>query len=373
MTMSFPKLTHDEAVREVYRLTPQIRDIDDFLSPVNVRWLPYTMFSQPKNYRSKTVNTDELGFRFTRVGDKILKAADEYDENTPVSLVFGGSTAMGTGTTSDAHTLSSCLSQIREENWLNFGVRAYNATQELILFMLHQHRFKKIEHVVILSGMNSLVIEGLPEEFRSDHGQYYYSYEYPYYMSFYNLQQMQKEKNLLQRIVNALKFHEETILTDEGIDTEERIKRVADSTARALSQWKALLAPYGASLTFVLQPLSTWTKDSMTPEEAEVNHAIDSCPNNFWRMFGNILGKEVYPQYANALRTKCEELGVPFHDLNALIRNSDFLNEYIFVDRLHFNDFGHSEVSKIIDRLLPPTAASRKREDSPAQDFATLP
>src|SRR4051812_46997714 len=67
MTMSFPKLTHDEAVREVYRLTPQIRDIDDFLSPVNVRWLPYTMFSQPKNYRSKTVNTDELGFRFTRV------------------------------------------------------------------------------------------------------------------------------------------------------------------------------------------------------------------------------------------------------------------------------------------------------------------
>ena len=41
------QLTHDEAVREVYRLTPQIRDYDEFMY-MGVRWLAYTMFFHHK-------------------------------------------------------------------------------------------------------------------------------------------------------------------------------------------------------------------------------------------------------------------------------------------------------------------------------------
>ena len=44
------QLTHDEAVREVYRLTPQIRDYDEFMY-MGVRWLAYTMFDYPQSLR----------------------------------------------------------------------------------------------------------------------------------------------------------------------------------------------------------------------------------------------------------------------------------------------------------------------------------
>jgi len=349
---TFRPLTHDEALNEVYRLTPQIRDIDDLLAPARMRWLPYTMFFQHRNYRSASINTDELGFRISEAGGKTFRASDVYDADTPVSLIVGSSTAMGTGATADAHTISSCLSDIRREVWLNLAARAYNSTQELILFLLHQHRFKTIDHVVIVSGMNNLVLEGLPEEFRSDHGQYYYSYEYMHYMNFYNLDQQRTEDSLFQRLAKALRRHHERVLTDEGIDTTKRIARSVEAMSRALLQWKALLAPYGASLTYILQPLSTWTKDSLTSEEAEIHHAVDSCPNNFWRLFGKILGKDVYPLYVAALRQACRSLGVPFHDLNALIRHSQLAKETIFVDRLHFNDYGYRQISIIIDRLL---------------------
>ena len=60
--MNRKPLTHDEAVLEVYRLTPQIREYDEFMY-LGVRWLPYTMFFHHKNYKSDVINTDEFGFR----------------------------------------------------------------------------------------------------------------------------------------------------------------------------------------------------------------------------------------------------------------------------------------------------------------------
>ncbi|MCU0680750.1 MAG: SGNH/GDSL hydrolase family protein [Polyangiaceae bacterium] len=347
------ELTHDEAVQEVYRLTPQIIDIDDFLAPERMRWLPYTMFFQHKNYVSKTINTDDLGFRLTKAHGKVYRVSDAHEE--PVNLLVGSSTAMGTGSTCDEYSIPSRLAHHRREPWLNFAARAYSSNQEIILFLLHMHRFKKIKHVVILSGMNNFVLEGLPESLRSDHGHYYYSYEYMHYMSMYNEEKGRRKKNILQRLTDAINDKGEPVFTDEGVDTAVRIRRCVDLTARALWQWKALLAPHGASLSFVLQPLTTWTKSRFTPEEEDIIHATDSCPNNFWRLFGNILGREVYPRYRDALGEACQGLGVPFYDMNEMIRNSDFVDDYIFVDRMHFNDHGHDGVARLLDeRVLPP-------------------
>ncbi|WP_437671264.1 SGNH/GDSL hydrolase family protein [Sorangium sp. So ce131] len=351
------ELTHDEALQEVYRLTPQIIDIDDFLAPAKMRWLPYTMFFQHKNYRSKTINTDDLGFRLTTAHGKEHRVSDVHEE--PVNLLVGSSTAMGTGSCSDAFTIASRLAHHRREVWLNFAARAYNSTQEIILFLMHMHRFKKINKVIILSGMNNFVLEGLPESLRSDHGQYYYSYEYIHYMSMYNEEQGRKKQSLMQRLSNAINDRSEPIFTDEGVDSATRIQRCADATARALAQWKALLAPHGASLDFVLQPLTTWTKTEFTPEEEDIIHATDSCPNNFWRLFGGILGREVYPRYRSALESACTGLGIPFYDLNEMIRASDFGKDYIFVDRMHLNDHGYDGVARLLDKQVLPPAGAR--------------
>ncbi len=42
-----PILDHKQAIQEVYRWTPQIRDYDNFMH-VGARWVPYTMYFHEK-------------------------------------------------------------------------------------------------------------------------------------------------------------------------------------------------------------------------------------------------------------------------------------------------------------------------------------
>ncbi len=159
-TKEFPALNHAEAVLEVYKYTPQIRDYDRFMHR-GARWLPYTMYFHEKNFISNTVNTDALGFRYAYCDGHRYSVA-ELPDGTPINLLVGGSTALGVGACSDQATVASKLSEMTKEIWLNFSGRGYNATQEVLMFLMHQHKFARINRVVILSGMNTLALEGIP-------------------------------------------------------------------------------------------------------------------------------------------------------------------------------------------------------------------
>jgi hypothetical protein len=354
-------LTHDEAVREVYRLTPQIRDYDEFMY-LGVRWLPYTMFFHHKNYRSDVINTDELGFRHSTFGDAHDIGVANLPKGRAVNLLVGGSTALGTGATADARTVASRLAAWTGEPWLNFSGRGYNAVQEVLLYMQHQHRFERINNVVVLSGINTLALEGQPDELSTDHGRYYYSFEYQHYMNRYNddLKRRKRtyasaldgrEKNFISRYIDKLLEEDnpaDVIITDDGTDTQTRVQRAAWVVSNALKQWQQLLGDTGAKLSFVLQPMSFWTRDYLTPDEEEIFHAIDSCPNNFWRLFAQILGKEIHAPFADGIRRVCDERAIRFADMNMLLRDSPLIEDYLFVDRVHFNDKGYDEVARLI-------------------------
>ncbi|MGA7438022.1 MAG: hypothetical protein WBW32_07840 [Luteibacter sp.] len=373
MSAKLRKMTHEEAVAEVYRLTPQLREYDEFMY-LGVRWLPYTMFFHLTDYRSAVINTDAFGFRRNSVesGGHSIAA---FPHDLVVNLVVGGSTALGTGTTSDASTVSSWLCERTGELWLNFAGRGYNSTQELVLFLMHQHRFKRIGHVILLSGANTLTLEGLPDELATEHGRYYYSYEFGHYMEQYN-DDLRRRKNSYASAVSGrdgsmlarLKKRfggsgpdinpADTVITDEGIDRDQRVDRAIFSVLNALGQWQALLAPSGAKLSYALQPVSRWTKDSFHDEEEEMFHAIDCCANNFWRMFGSLLGPEVYARYKRGIEEGCRTLGVPFLDVNAALGASPVAQENIFVDHLHFNDAGYIETARLLHDafVADPTA-----------------
>ncbi len=354
-------LTHDEAVREVYRLTPQIREYDEFMY-LGAQWLPYTMFFHHKNYRSDVVNTDGLGFRYSTFGDGERVSVSDLPAGRPVNLLVGGSTTLGTGATSDAHTVASRLAAWTGEPWLNFGGRGYNAVQEVLLYLMHQHRFSQINNVVVLSGINTLALEGQPDELASDHGRYYYSFEYQHYMNKYNddLKRRRntyaseldgREKSFLSRYINKLLADEnpaDLVITDDETNTGARVERAAWVVSNALKQWKQLLSGTEAKLSFVLQPMSFWTRDKLAPDEEEIFHAIDSCPNNFWRLFGKILGKEIHAPFADGIQEVCKSNKIRFADMNALLKTSPIIDEYLFVDRVHFNDKGYEEVASLI-------------------------
>ncbi|HEV7371782.1 GDSL-type esterase/lipase family protein [Arenibaculum sp.] len=358
--MSRKPLTHEDAVLEVYRLTPQIREYDEFMY-LGVRWLPYTMFFHHKNYRSAVINTDALGFRYSDCRGTPVSVAD-MPEGKAINLLVGGSTTLGTGATTDAGTVASRLAAHTGEPWLNLGGRGYNAVQEVLLYLMHQHRFGRINNVVVFSGINTLTLEGLPDNLASDHGRYYYSFEYQHYMEKYNEDLKRRSrtyaseldnrsKGFFSRYLDKLRAEEnpaDVVITDEETDTGERVRRAAWTITNALRQWQQLLAGTGARLTFVLQPMSYWTRGHLTPEEADVFHAIDSCPNNFWRLFSKILGEEIHRPFSDAIASSCEARSIRFADMNDLMKDSPILNEYLFVDRVHFNDKGYDEAARLI-------------------------
>ncbi|HKS13827.1 MAG TPA: hypothetical protein VJS90_12400, partial [Pseudomonas sp.] len=70
---------------------------------------PYTVSTHERGYRSGTINTDALGFRYSHLAGKRFSVA-ERGGSARVNLLVGGSTALGIGASSDAHTVASCLS-----------------------------------------------------------------------------------------------------------------------------------------------------------------------------------------------------------------------------------------------------------------------
>lgn len=353
-----PELNHHQAVQEVYRWTPQIRDYDSFMH-IGARWVPYTMYFHEKNFRSPTINTDAFGFRYSEYQGQRFSVT-ELPANGKINLLVGGSTALGVGATRDAFTVASRLSELTGEVWLNFAGRGYNSTQELLMFLMHQKRLGDIGHVVVFSGINTLALEGIPDEFASEHGRYYYSFEFQHYMNKFN-EDMQRKKNSfgskggeswLQRCKKAL-FYEnpaDEVITDEGISLDERLERAADSITDALKQWQLLLSGSGATLSFVLQPLSHWCRDQLTADEEAVFHAIDSCPNNFYRLFSGVLGKEVHAPFFAHIQAKAGDIRCL--DMNFMLRQSPVFNETLFVDRVHFNDLGNEQLAKLISAEL---------------------
>ena len=353
---NLPTLSHKEAVREVYRHTPQIKDYDRFMH-CGARWLPYTMYFHERNFVSASINADRLGFRYAHRGARRYFVAEMPDSGL-VNLIVGGSTALGVGACSDKATLASRLSEETGEAWLNFAGRGYNATQELIMFLMSQDKFRQIGQVVVLSGLNTLALEGTPEEFSSDHGKYYYSYEFMHYMDRFNKDMRRKKDRFdassvsfgerLQRLFfwRSEENPADKVMDDASVPLDARIDRAARSTAKALLQWKLLLAQFDARLTFFLQPLSYWCGKALTFEERSVFHAIDSCPNNFYRLFSNVLRNEVHRPYFAALSSAAND--VQCFDMNALLRSSNTMTETIFVDRVHFNDAGNAEVARIV-------------------------
>ena len=132
-----------------YKLTPQMRDYD----LLAMAWLPYVMYFHQPDYSSEAIHTDRFGFRHSLDRDGNLLTLDTL-KGRESNLLVGGSTAFGVGATSDGKTISARLSDICGDDWLNFGARAYNSTQELFLALSHSN--------TLTGGLRKIVLFCIP-------------------------------------------------------------------------------------------------------------------------------------------------------------------------------------------------------------------
>ena len=349
------------------RLTPQMADYD--LLPV--RWLPYVMYLQAPKYRSPSVNTDSNGLRWS-VDPKGQPLGMDTLENREACLLVGGSTVFGVGATADSQTISANLSTMTGNCWLNFGGRAFSATQELLLYQTFRARLTRIRRIVLFSGVNALTLHHLiADDMPDEIGGFFYWSQFRDAMTDAMLS---PRRRMLSRLLkpwygDRIDFANISLrrlpLAMMGLERSKRCptgaarsldERIAERKARReefvtlmerdLAVWRALADVVGAELTFILQPMFNWTGKKESTEEAGLFSYLDGLPQNHFKLLRQIFDQESYGWLRTGLERTCAAHRISFYDVNALLRPIMREDQWLFVDRAHLTDLGNRLIAE---------------------------
>ncbi|MBA1200998.1 hypothetical protein G7009_04275 [Pseudomonas capeferrum] len=311
---------------------------------------PHIHCMHERGYRSGTINTDALGLRYSHCSGRRFSVAERGGRNR-VNLLVGGSTALGLGASSDEHTVASCLSMLTGEVWLSLAGCGLNATQELMTFLIHQHRFGEIGHVVVLSGLNTLVHEGLSEILAGDRSLSMVKTFNGFHEAVLPTEQARPE-SLWQRLGQALapRRGPRPLAIERLSSPDKRLIRAADSIGRTLCQWNRLMTDTHTTLTFILQPLLPWCRESLPQGERAMLAWLDEKPANFDLLLAGVQDSQMHTAFFRRIKSQADP--VPCYDMNSMFSSSPVFSEDLFVDRLHFNDLGNNALAKVITAKL---------------------
>ena len=342
-----------------YKHSPQLRIYDQLMN----NWEPYTMFKHPRNFESKTLNTDDFGCRYTQ--DKNSKYSlfnkNELRKINEVAI-FGGSTAFGVGSSQDSKTISSIISDHSNFQVYNMGFRAYNNFQELTLFNQIYNKFKNLKHLVFVSGFNDIFLsEYIEIKNNLESPPFYFQSEFDNKMNFPHNSFYKKilfyslPKNLRSKI-DWISDNKDSILR-KILNHKKQNYEVAKynwkkNYEKNLIIWNILSKNLGFKILFVLQPFFPWVDKNPSTEEQEIFEELKSI--NSQKVISSLLSikKESYNEAAFFFKEVCEKNKISFLDMNKQISQSKNSDKWFFVDSLHLNDYGYDFLAKnILDYL----------------------
>ena len=326
------------AVEQRNLIVPQMRDYDEL--GMRQVWVPHLMYFHPQNVVLKSVSTDEFGFR-NATGSK---------PGAPAALLVGGSSVFGIGATSDATTLPSLLNATTKYNWLNFGGRAFNSTQEAIL--AHLSNTKKIDGpIVVMSGANNLTRSLMSGSFSKMFGAFFHQGLFESQMRSAAV----GNRALARQLIAGLRVR-------FGVGEKQRSQPVSNTSHSKAESYTAMLTVFerdcayfqmlakhnSTSASFVLQPFAPWIQKTLTEQEKELFELLDQEAEGFSRVLSELAERK--QQYTQDLQAICARTGLKFVDLNTApeLQKPDWL----FVDRVHLTDAGYSVVAKLLVRDL---------------------
>ena len=303
-------------------------------------WVPHLMYFHPQNVSLKSVSTNEFGFR-NATGSK---------PGAPTALLVGGSSVFGIGATSDATTLPSLLNATTKYNWLNFGGRAFNSTQEAIL--AHLSNTKKIDGpIVVMSGANNLTRSLMSGSFSKMFGAFFHQGLFESQMRSAAV----GNRALARQLISGLRAR-------FGVGEKQRSQPVSNTSHSKAESYTAMLTVFerdctyfqmlakhnSTSASFVLQPFAPWIQKTLTEQEKELFELLDQEAEGFSRVLSELAERK--QQYTQDLQAICARTGLKFADLNTAseLQKPDWL----FVDRVHLTDAGYSVVAKLLVRDL---------------------
>ena len=315
-----------------------MRDYDEL--GMRQEWVPHLMYFHPRNVALKSVTTDEFGFRNT-TGAK---------PGAPTALLVGGSSVFGIGATSGAMTIPSLLNTATKYNWLNFGGRAFNSTQEAIL--VHLSNTKKIEGpIVVMSGANNLTRSLMSGSFSKMFGAFFHQGLFESQMRSAAV----GNRALARQLIAGLRER-------FGVGKKQQSQDASNPNHSKAASYDAMLTVFerdceyfqmlakhnSTSASFVLQPFAPWIQKSLTTQEIELFKLLDQEAEGFSRVLSELAERK--QQYTQDLQAICARTGLKFVDLNTASELQK--PEWLFVDRVHLTDAGYSVVAKLLVRDL---------------------
>lgn len=314
---------------------------------VGDNWVPYLMRFDRPNRTFSAVSTNRWGLRHTvgRDGRTLPPDPSSVDK---VGVVLGASAVFGVGATADSKTLPSALNQCTDTTWYNFGGRAINSTQEVILLNLFLPKTTK--KIVVFSGVNNLTLSLLSLN------------SSPVYNAFFAQSQFEQSMNrptgtgigLRRAVAQLIEEIRLKLGRTPAANLEKRPDpKLAYSNAltcfeRDLRALKALSDGLGADLHFALQPLATWIDKDLSDPERRIFGILDGLSPEWKTLSGGLVA--LRERYAQDVQSICMSLGVPFLNLNT---QPDLAGpEWYFVDRVHLTDAGNALCAQLIKKAF---------------------
>ena len=333
-----------------YELCPQMKIYDK----LNFEWKPFVMFSQPSGIRTEILNTDIDGLRFNNINEIVNKSVFDQDKkNKKISVLLGGSTAFGVGSTKDENTISSYLSN-EQNHCFNLASRSYVGIQEIIIFLTKINELKNLKKIYLLSGINDFYM--LQNFENNSPGGFYFNEYFHKHINY--------KRNIGLEILNLLSFNKLSIHQVQNLNLNEMIKllfsknfkkKISERSQRKISFdehfdryfmiLSLLLKSLNVQFKYVLQPYIHWCKD-MSSEE---NHLINENSKSKNSYNANSLKGEInYQKLLRTIKKYSELYNFEFINLNEFIRDKSSKKDWLFVDSIHLNDTGYKLLSERI-------------------------
>lgn len=323
-------------INKIYKLTPQMK----IYNQIGYDWKPFIMNIQKSKFRSKIVNTDNFGLRFNN--QKIINSIfDDYDHaKKKFGAIVGASSVFGIGSSKDNFTISSLLSENTDYNYFNIGARAYCGFQEIILFNSLLSSLKKIDEVIIFSGINDIFMDKYINEYDKILGPMFYTNEFNEKMSTVSL-------SLKRHLINSFSNFFFKSKPDIKNLTNNLNQNIFEVIERNLCCWANIKSGMKIKLSYFLQPMANWCRRELSDEENIIFNELDKgslITNNCL----SSMNLKIYYEYKNFLIETCKKLNINFFDCNEYLSDKEFNKKWLFVDRVHLTDLGNKIMSQFI-------------------------
>lgn len=333
---------------------------------------PYIMFTNAHDYKSKSVNTDRLGFRKVFFKKKFIGIDDLKKSTKTINILLGGSTAFGSGSLSDKHTISSELTSLGKLCF-SLGIRGASSHQELIAFLKFKNFFPKIKNIIILSGVNDLAMTAHKNSFfYNDFGFFMgarsYALNFLFQSSiiykerwikgllnlFFLIHYLSNKFNFFRNFLKIFSFLKQSKLekkTDNYINKnfKNKIINLRQMIKNDLHTWSMIQKQLGVKITYIFQPNLTWIKKPLTKYDKQIldveKKRLKAFYSNDWT------NKSTYIEQRNFIKNSCKRKGIKFVDSNEIIKSSIHKKSY-FLDLAHLTYYGNQFLARYINKFL---------------------